>query len=131
MERLRTIVRRFILIREWLKLFIKWLWMWFLEVILGYGERPFRVIGWAASLVFGLALIYFLLRGVTPYTFTGQAFLGSLYYSSVSFTALGYGPWFSPTSVRPWVQGVGAFESFVGILMIVLFSITFTTKMRR
>lgn len=97
----------------------------------GYGERPWRVVLWGLLVLFGLALIYFFLRGVAPYTLTTEAFLGSLYYSAVSFTALGYGPWFSPGSVRDWVQGVGAAESFIGVFMIALFLVTFVRKMTR
>ncbi len=102
-----------------------------ISILCGYGERPLRVIAWAASVVFGLALLYFFLRGVAPYTLTVQAFLGSLYYSAVSFTALGYGPWFSASSVRSWVQGVGAAEAIIGVFMIALFLVTFTRKMTR
>jgi len=97
----------------------------------GYGERPWRVILWGMLVLFGLALLYFFLRGVAPYTLTAEAFLTSLYYSAVSFTALGYGPWFTPTSVHSWVQGVGAAESFIGVFIIALFLVTFTRKMTR
>jgi hypothetical protein len=100
-------------------------------LLCGYGERPWRVVIWGISVLFGLALLYFLLRGVAPYTFTLQAFSSSLYYSAVSFTALGYGPWFSASSVRSWVQGVGAAEAIVGVFTIALFLITFVRKMTR
>ena len=97
----------------------------------GYGERPWRVGAWGGLVLFGLALIYFFFRGVAPYTLTGQAFANSLYYSAVSFTALGYGPWFSASSVRSWVIGVGAAEAIVGVLTIALFLVTFVRKMTR
>ena len=99
-------------------------WSSFVSLICGYGERPFRVVASGAVVVFGLALIYFAIGTLTPNTF-----LNSLYYSAVSFTALGYGSWApEPTS---WVKGLGAFEAFVGVFMIALFLITFTRKMRR
>ncbi len=97
----------------------------------GYGERPWRVVAWGLSVLLGSTLIYFFLRGVAPHTLTVPAFLGSLYYSAVSFTALGYGPWFQASSVRPWVQGVGAAEAIIGVFMIALFLITFVRKMTR
>ena len=83
------------------------------------------------SVLFGSALLYFFLRGVTPHNLTIQAFLASLYYSAVSFTALGYGPWFGRSSVSDWAQGVGAAEAIVGVFMIALFLITFIRKMTR
>jgi len=46
----------------------------------GYGERPWRVVLWGMLVLFGLALLYFFLRGVAPYTLTAEAFLASLYY---------------------------------------------------
>lgn len=97
----------------------------------GYGERPWRVVLWGSVVLLGSALLYFFLRGVAPYTLTVEAFSSSLYYSAVSFTALGYGPWFSASSVRSWVQGVGAAEAIVGVFMIALFLVTFTRKMIR
>jgi len=96
----------------------------FISLFCGYGERPLRVIGWAASVVFGLALIYFAIGTLTPNTF-----LNSLYYSAVSFTALGYGQW-APQPTE-WVKGLGAFEAFVGVFMMALFLITFVRKMTR
>jgi hypothetical protein len=74
--------------------------------------------------VFGLALVYLAIGALTPNTF-----LNSLYYSAVSFTALGYGSWVpEPTG---WVKGLGAFEAFLGVFMMALFLITFTRKMTR
>ncbi len=106
-------------------------WSKFISLICGYGEKPWRVVLWGMLVLFGLALFYFFLRGVAPHTFTIDAFLSSLYYSAVSFTALGYGPWFSTSSVRGWAQGVGAAEAIVGVFTIALFLITFVRKMTR
>jgi len=100
-------------------------------LLCGYGERPLKVVISGISVLLVFVLLYFLSRGVAPYDFTMEAFLGSLYYSAVSFTALGYGPWFSANSVRSWVQGVGATEAFIGVFMMALFLITLTRKMTR
>jgi len=90
----------------------------------GYGEVPWRVFSSAVVVVFGLAAIYFAIGTLTPNTF-----LNSLYYSAVSFTALGYGSWApQPTG---WVKGLGALEAFIGVFMIALFLITFVRKMTR
>lgn len=111
--------------------FGNWLRLWLYRLTCGYGERPWRVVAWGLLVLFGLALVYFLLRGVAPYTLTVQAFWSSLYYSAVSFTALGYGPWFSAGSVRSWAQGLGAAEAIIGVFTIALFLITFVRKMTR
>jgi uncharacterized protein YjbI with pentapeptide repeats len=98
--------------------------MYALRFLYGYGERPERVIGWAAAVVFGLALIHWLCGTVSG------GFLEALYYSAVSFPALGYGAW------APEPQGwagrfLGAGESFLGVFMMALFLVTFTRKMTR
>ena len=99
-------------------------WSKFISVLCGYGEKWHRVIISAAVVVLGLALIYFAIGTLTPNTF-----LNSLYYSAVSFTALGYGSWApEPTG---WVKGLGAFEAFVGVFMMALFLVTFIRKMTR
>ena len=111
--------------------FGNWVRLWIYRLTCGYGERPWQVVVWGISVLFGLALLYFFLRGVAPHTLTVEAFLSSLYYSAVSFTALGYGPWFSASSVHSWVQGVGAAEAIIGVFTIALFLVTFTRKMIR
>jgi hypothetical protein len=98
--------------------------MYLLRFLYGYGERPLRVIGWAAAVVFGLALVHWLFGTVAG------GFLDALYYSAVSFPALGYGEW------APEPQGwagrfLGAGESFIGVFMMALFLVTFTRKMTR
>jgi len=106
-------------------------WSAFHSFVSGYGERPLRVVRWAVLVLFGSALLYFFLLGVAPHNISVQAFVNSLYYSAVSFTALGYGPWFNDMSVHSWVQGAGAAEAFIGVFTIALFLVTFTRKMRR
>ncbi len=98
-----------------------WAWSMLLNILCGYGEKWHRVIISAGVAVFGLAAVYYLFGGLTlPY---------SLYYSAVSFTALGYGNWApEPTG---WVKGLGAVEAFIGVFMMALFLITFVRKMTR
>ena len=100
------------------------LWNWFVRLLCGYGEKPERVVISAAVVVLGLALIYFTIGTLTPHTF-----LDSLYYSAVSFIALGYGQW-APQPAG-WVKGLGVFEAFIGVFMMALFLVTFTRKMTR
>jgi hypothetical protein len=90
----------------------------------GYGERPGRVIGWAAGIVLGLALVHWAFGTVAG------GFWDALYYSAVSFTALGYGAW------APEPQGwagrfLGVSEALMGVFMMALFLVTFTRKMTR
>jgi len=58
--------------------FGNWVRLWIYRLTCGYGERPWQVVVWGISVLFGLALLYFFLRGVAPYTLTAQAFLSSL-----------------------------------------------------
>jgi hypothetical protein len=95
-----------------------------LRFLYGYGERPERVIAWAAAVIFGFALGHWLFG-----TVAGGP-LDALYYSAVSFTALGYGAW------APVPQGwagrfLGVGESLLGVFMMALFLVTFTRKMTR
>ena len=101
------------------------LWSKFLSLICGYGERPLRVIAWAASVILVSTLICFLLGSVWEWS----AFWTSLYFSAVSFTALGYGSWLQVTN--DWIRAIGAFESFIGVFSIALFLVTFIRKMTR
>lgn len=102
----------------------QWAWSMLVNVLCGYGERPFRVLTAVVSIVLGLSLLYSNMGTLTPNTFAH-----CLYYSAVSFTALGYGSW-APQPVG-WVKGIGVFEAFVGVFMMALFLVTFTRKMTR
>jgi hypothetical protein len=98
--------------------------MYLLRFLYGYGERPERVILWAAAVVFGLALVHWAFGTVAG------GFLDALYYSAVSFPALGYGAWApEPQGWAGKFLGVG--ESFIGVFMMALFLVTFTRKMTR
>lgn len=98
--------------------------MYALRFLYGYGERPEQVIGWAGAVVFGLALVHWIFGTVAG------GFLDALYFSAVSFPALGYGEW-SPEP-QGWAgRFLGAAESFMGVFMMALFLVTFTRKMTR
>lgn len=95
-----------------------------LSMLCGYGEKPERVIVSALVIIFGLAIAYYLWG-----SFNTSSFWDTLYYSVVSFTAVGYGNWApQPTG---WAKGVGAAEAVLGVFMIALYLITFTRKMTR
>jgi hypothetical protein len=98
--------------------------MYLLRFLYGYGERPLLVIAWAAAVILGFALGHWLFGTVSG------GFWDALYFSAVSFTALGYGGW------APVPQGwagrfLGVGESLLGVFMMALFLVTFTRKMTR
>jgi len=98
--------------------------MYLLRFLYGYGERPLRVIGWVVAVILGFALGHWLSG-----TVSGGS-LDALYYSAVSFTALGYGKWAAePQGWAGKFLGVG--ESLLGVFMMALFLVTFTRKMTR
>jgi len=84
-----------------------------LSILCGYGENYIRVILSAIIVLVLVATIYWL--------FGGLNFLDALYFSAVSFTALGYGGWVNAPP-QDWVKGIGVFESFVGVFMMALWS---------
>ena len=92
--------------------------------VFGHGEGWKRILPWMAGVISIFALIYFILGTLTP-----NSFLNSLYYSAVSFTALGYGSWApQPTG---WVKWLGAVEAIVGVSMMALLLVTFVRKWTR
>jgi len=86
-------------------------------------------VGWAALVILGLALIYFAAGSAWGW----GTLWSSLYFSAVSFTALGYGSWMElPDNLKgDFIRAIGAAESFIVVFTIALFLITFTRKMRR
>lgn len=95
----------------------------------GYGERANRVIAGSLIVVFSLALIFFVNHAVVRQGFTSHSpdFLECLYFSSVTFTTLGYGD-YAPTQA---FQLVAIAEAFFGVFMIALFVLVFGRKMLR
>jgi len=91
-------------------------------MLFGYGEDWKRVFFWMLLIILGSSALFTL--------FGGLNILYSLYFSIVSFTALGYGSW---VTIRPrgWVQAIGAAESFIGVFMMALVLVTFVRKWAR
>lgn len=98
--------------------------LWFLWALFGYGEDWKRILYWIAGVIVGLAVVYYFWG-----SFTSVSFWDTLYYSAVSFTALGYGQWApQPTG---WAKGMGAAEAIIGVLMMALLLVTFVRKWTR
>lgn len=99
-------------------------WLWSLKLLCGYGERWWQVIAWALGIVFGFGVVYWR-SGLVEH----GDFLSSLYFSAVSFTAVGYGGWLK--TVESWAQTFGVIESYLGVFLNALFLVTFVRKMSR
>lgn len=95
-----------------------------MRALFGYGEKWERILIWIAVVIFGLAAAYYFLG-----SFGSASFWDTLYYSTASFTALGYGQWApQPTG---WAKGMGAAEAIIGVFMMALLLVTFVRKWTR
>ena len=113
----------------------QWLLRTFVDWLFGFGERPFRVVWALAGVVLGFALFYFI---PTTWDFSGAGFVellrrfgDALYFSAVSTTALGYGPWADPDDSLGWRVYLGVAQSFLGIFLNALFLVTFVRRLVR
>jgi len=93
----------------------------FVRAFFGYGEHWERILVWSLAIIFGLGVLYRFGELTIPY---------AIYYSVVSFTALGYGKWVDITPPG-WVQALGAVESAIGVLMMAFLLVTFVRKWTR
>lgn len=84
---------------------------------------------WATGMVSLFFAFYFL----SELVLSRHVFLHHLYFSTVSFTALGYGEWvkLDYSSAYDAIRRIGAFESLVGISMMALLLVTFFRKWTR
>ena len=100
---------------------------WFgrsLDALFGYSERPLRLIrAWAVS-VLGFGVFIWQAGSVEP-----SGFWNSLYFSAVSFSALGYGGWLREADTVARV--IGAAETFLGVFLLALFVTTFVRRFTR
>jgi hypothetical protein len=92
------------------------LWDWFrslmLRAVMGYGEKPLRVVLNSILAICAYAAIYRVLPVITDRTF-----LGAVYFSVVTFTTLGYGDLAPQGPFRL----IAASEALVGMLLMGLF----------
>ncbi|GAI08573.1 unnamed protein product, partial [marine sediment metagenome] len=115
--------------RKGLKLFSKSSWNHrlaaeFMRAVFGYGEQWLNILFLIAVVIFGLAAAYYFWG-----SFSSSSFWDTLYYSAVSFTALGYGQWApQPTG---WAKVAGAAEAIIGVFMMALLLVTFVRKWTR
>src|SRR5665648_726541 len=106
----------------------KWLWSCFLNGIFGYGIQSSKVI-MSAILIITLFSFIFMNPGISNIVgieeITSNNFFDCLYFSTITFTTLGYGDF------RP-LEGLGRFlagsEAFIGAFMMALFVYTFARR---
>jgi hypothetical protein len=129
----------------------KWIISGFLNIVYGYGERPWNVVRAAIILIFVFALLFSIIGignpeiielkvtaihqnsgNIVNLAFKGliknsviRNFPDSLYFSLITFTTLGYGDF------RP-LEGLGRIlagsEAFIGAFMMALFVYTFARR---
>jgi len=89
---------------------------WLNNVYWGYGRRPFRVIGCSLVMIFICALIYYFNQGLLnmPSQQAEATLSDSFYYSTITFTTLGYGD-FTP---KGFLRVVASFEALFGGMSI-------------
>lgn len=90
-------------------------------LIIGYGERPVRVILAGLVAVIALGFAYWLAGALED----GNLPM-SLYFSAASFTALGYGSWV-PTP-EPWARALSVLETVMGVVLVSIFLVTVTRR---
>lgn len=109
-----------------------------IDLMCGYGEHPYKVIGFSLFLIFVAAVLFFFLgvnspEGLIRYDPSlGIAdnfghFADTLYYSVVTFTTLGYGD-ITPVG---YSRLVAAVEAFTGSFTLAIFVVVFVKRMTR
>jgi uncharacterized protein YjbI with pentapeptide repeats len=92
--------------------FLEWARSFFLRFIVGYGEKPMRVLGNALLVILSYALVYEWFGAIKD-----RSFVSSLYFSAITFTTVGYGDLAPQGAFRL----VAASEALMGIFLSGLF----------
>ncbi len=95
------------------------------KLLLGYGEKPLRPLGWAVGTIMFFAWLFWILGAVAP---GGSSFGDCLYFSVVTFTTLGYGD-LHPNPGNPRLLA-GA-EAVLGVALMSLFLVVLARKFIR
>lgn len=114
--------------------------------VTGYGMSPWRVIGTAAVVIVGSALLYPTIGGLETRADSGGSItwrienpesvsrfffvfvmLRSLYFSTITFTTLGYG---DITPVGTWARALAGAESLLGAMLTALLVFVLSRRIR-
>jgi uncharacterized protein YjbI with pentapeptide repeats len=103
------------------------LWLTALWLSCGYGEKPWRAIVTSLLIVLGFAAAFLSLELRGPDGVVGADFMDCAYFSTVTFTTLGYG------DIIPFglARYVAATEAFLGAWMMALFVFVFCRRLVR
>lgn len=110
----------------------------FIDLYCGYGEKPLRLLIVSGILTLSFAFLHAsagILQNGTLIQLSSQnsiqenftVFINSLYFSSVTFTTLGYGD-ISPFGISRFIAAI---EAFAGSFTIALFVVVFVKRMTR
>jgi hypothetical protein len=94
----------------------------FFRALFGYGERWWNVVFWIIGVILLFSFAYSWLLN--------SAFGDSLYFSAVSFIALGYGSWVTQDVIY-LARIFGVLETFIGFFLMTLLLTTFVRKWTR
>lgn len=99
-----------------------------MNLLCGYGEKPYRIILSSFFVIFSFAIAYKLMSAVQLASSAGykMSFIDHIYFSIVTFTTVGYGD-FIPKAAAAF-RITAASEAFIGAFMIGLFIFTLARK---
>lgn len=105
---------------------MKYSWSTFLKYLNGWGEWPWLIFLWCGVTIFTFSLFYYLWGDIviTKDEILVKSYLDKLYFSGITFTALGYGD-YSPVGGARFLAFL---ESFLGIFFIALFVFSFARR---
>ena len=107
------------------KNFFSFIWEYFLFFLFGYGEIPWHILGWSVLTIIIYGLIYKITNAIgsdLQDIDTTITFLRSLYFSTITFTTVGFGDLFPAKDVsRIFVM----IEALIGLFSYSLFIFTF------
>lgn len=103
----------------------KYLLSSFLKYLYGWGEKPWYIFFWCIFAIIVCSFLYYfwgtvVTRDGDPVT----SYASKLYFSGVTFTALGYGDY----APQGWTRFLALVQSFLGVFFIALFVFSFARK---
>jgi len=122
----------------------RWMWSWFANVFVRYGESPWRVTSIAGLVIAVCAILYHILDLIEYSTSPSQSallaavdgtppspvvtFLDAVYFSTLTFSTLGMGT-FQPSG--PLGRAIAIFETLSGVVLLALLVFVFGRRATR